>query len=196
VELLLVGLLALALGIVVGLVVGARRRVNLVLSGGVLQGAGIARILPSDMPRRLPGDLLAGRILIALGDQVYQVPTLARGPARRWLEQMDLRFAALVSGLDDAAAVPEILALLESETEAMLDQLIAYDVTGVLPDRATIDEQASDAQILRAVLEVWRAVHPLAGTLAAAVSGTSGTSFVPPSSPLASTAGPPPTSIG
>jgi hypothetical protein len=109
---------------------------------------------------------------------------------------MDLRFAALVSGLDDAAAVPEILALLESETEAMLDQLIAYDVTGVLPDRATIDEQASNAQILRAVLEVWRAVHPLAGTLAAAVSVTSGTSFVPPSSQLVSTAGHQPTSIG
>lgn len=186
--------LALALGIVLGLVVGARRRVNFILTGGALRGAGVARVLPSDLPRRAPADILAGRILVVLGDNVYPVPVLARGPSRRWLEQLDIRFAGIVSGLDDAATTPEILEVLNTETDAMLDLLISYDQSGALPDRARIDELASDTQILRAVLEVWRAVHPLAGTLAAAVTRMSGPSPAPPSRRPATTAGPPTTS--
>lgn len=189
--------LALALGLVIGFVVGARRAFNLMLSGRSVRTtkARVARFMPEGMPARSPEDILAGRVRVTLGGTTHNLPVLPRGPSKRWLEQLDARFATLAMSLDAAADTPAILGLLVSETDALYDLLLSYDQSGVLPSRAEIDETATDAQILQAVLEVWRAVHPLVASVVEAASLTRGPSSGRPTSSLASTAGDPTSSM-
>lgn len=189
--------LALALGFVIGLVVGARRAFNLMLSGRSTRTtkARVARFMPEGMPARSPEDILAGRVRVMLGGTTHILPVLPRGPSKRWLEQLDDRFAALAMSLDAAADTPAIMSLLVSETEALYDLLLSYDQSGILPSRDEIDETATDAQILQAVLEVWRAVHPLVASVIEGASATRGPSSGPPTSSLASTAGGPTSSM-
>lgn len=189
--------LAAALGFVLGVVVGARRAVTLLVSGRALRAtnARMASFLPQTIPARSSADILAGRVRIGLGGSEYSLPVLPRAASRRWLEALDARFAALAAALD-AADTPGIMALLAAETDALYDMLLLYDDTHVLPDRAAIDEVATDAQVLHAVLEVWRAAHPLLGTVidATEASPTPGPSSAPASSPPMPTAGAPTTS--
>lgn len=190
--------LALALGFVIGLVVGARRALNLVLAGRAVRSssARLARFMPETMPARSAADILAGRVRVLLGGTTYDLPVLARGPSKRWLEQLDARFATLAASLDAAADTPTIMSLLVAETDALYDLLLSYDQSAVLPSRAEIDETATDAQILAAVLEVWRAVHPLVGSMIDGADGaTSGRSSGPPTPSPATTAGGPTSSM-
>lgn len=190
-------ILALALGFLVGLVVGARRAFSLMLSGRSVRttNARISRFMPSTMPTRSAADILAGRVRVQLGGTTHELPVLARGPSRRWLEQLDLRFAALAGSLEAAGDdAPQVMNLLVAETDAMYDMLLSYDQSGVLPSRDEIDETATDAQILHAVLEVWRAVHPLVASVSEGASPIAGPSSAPPSSPPRNTGGLPDTS--
>jgi len=155
--------------------------------------AGLARFLPAAAPTRSAEDILAGRIRVMLGGAIYQLPVLSRAASRAWREQLDERFAALTADLEAAGDnAGQVLERLAAETDALLDMLLLYDQTGALPDRAEIDGTASDAEILRAVIEVWRAANPLAVTLIEADSATptSGTSSGLPSGPHRPTAGP------
>lgn len=188
--------LALALGFVLGLVAGARRALNLVLSGRAVRttNARLAHFMPDTMPARSAADILAGRIRVVLGATTHELPVLPRGPSKRWLEQLDARFATLALSLDKASDTPEIMGLLVTETDAMYDMLLSYDQSGVLPSRDEIDETATDAQILHAVLEVWRAVHPLVDSVTGVASATSGPSSAPRTSSPRPTAGDPTTS--
>jgi hypothetical protein len=189
--------LALAFGFVIGLVVGARRALNLVLSGRAVRttGARLARFMPPSVPTRSAADILAGRVRSVLGATTHDLPVLARGPSKRWLEQLDTRFATLAVSLSAADDTPAIMSLLAAETDALYDMLLSYDQTGVLPSRDEIDETATDAQILHAVLEVWRAAHPLVASVTASLDDRmSGPSAAPPSSPPQPTDGAPSTS--
>lgn len=192
-DLVIVAGLALALGFVLGLLAGARRAFNLIASGRSLRStsARIARLMPETVPTRTAADILAGRVQVVLGGTTHALPVLARGPSRRWLEQLDARFATLAGGLSEAGNdTPAILQLLVGEQDALYDMLLSYDQSGVLPPRAEIEETATDAQILHAVLEVWRAAHPLvASAVAGAASPTSGPWPEPSSSPPPPTAG-------
>lgn len=183
-DLILVAALALALGFLLGALVGARRTLAMIRSGRNLRAVGgVVGGMASEVPARSSADVLAGRIRVLLGGTTYELPVLARGPSRRWLETLDTRFESLAADLGAASDNPElIMRRLASETDALYDLLLSYDQTHVLPDRAEVDEVASDAQILHAVLEVWRAVHPLADTLSQAASTTSTTLFEQPSS--------------
>jgi len=183
VELLIVAALALALGLVLGALVGARRTMAMIRSGRNLRAVGAVARMSGEVPVRSSADVLAGRIRVLLGATTYELPVLARGPSRRWLESLDSRFASLATDLGAASDNPEvIMARLAAETDALYDLLLSYDQANVLPPRAEVDEVASDAQILHAVLEVWRAVHPLADTLSQAASTTSTKLFEQPSS--------------
>jgi hypothetical protein len=190
--------LALAFGFVIGLIVGARRALNLVLSGRAVRttGARLAHFMPPTVPIRSAEDILAGRVRIVLGGTTHNLPVLARGPSKRWLEQLDARFATLALSLDAARSnTPELMGLLVAETDALYEMLLSYDQTGVLPSRDEINETATDAQILHAVLEVWRAAHPLVDSVTASLDAeTAGPSAAPSSSPPPPTDGPSSTS--
>lgn len=191
--------LALALGFVTGLLVGARRAFSLIASGRAMRTtrSRLARLMPDTMPSRTAADILAGRVQVVLGGTTHVLPVLPRGPSRRWLEQLDARFATLAGSLSAAGDdTPAIMALLAGEQDALYDMLLSYDQSGVLPARAEIEETATDAQILHAVLEVWRAAHPLADSaIAGSEPPTNGTPSGPRSSPPPPTDGVPSTSL-
>ena len=192
---LLVAALILALGFLLGVGFGAARAFRLAAQQRAARGANaaLARFWPEQMPNRSAADILAGRIRIVLGGSVYDLPVLPRGASRRWIESLDARFHSLAGAMDAAGDdTPQIIALLLSQSDGLYEMLLTYDQSGVLPPRDEIDEQATDIEILRAVLEVWRAANPLAATLAGMETDeppTNGSSPELPSTPPSPTAG-------
>lgn len=192
---LLVVALALVLGFVLGTGVGAARAFRLTAQRRAAAGASaaLASFWPEAMPQRSAADILAGRVRLVLGGVPYDLPVLPRGESRRWLESLDLRFATLGALLDEAADdTPRILTMLAQHQTLLLEMLKSYDTGDVLPETEHLEEYATDAEILRAVIEVWRAANPLAATLAGMPSGetvTDGTSHEPLSMPQQSSAG-------
>lgn len=183
--------LALVLGFLVGLRTGVVRVYREMARRRAMTGAsaGFARLWPQELPLRSAADIIAGRIRVVLGGTVYELPVLSRAESRRWLESLDARFVSLAGGLAEAGNDTErILTMLMAEVSDLYEMLLTYDQRGVLPPRAEIDEIASDVEILRAVIEVWRAVNPLAAMLAAEPP-TSGSSPEPSSTPQQPMAG-------
>ncbi len=192
-ELLFAAGFGFLLGAGLGQLRAARRQAARRAAAGA--ASGLARFLPAAAPTRSAADILAGRIRILLGGALYELPVLPRAASRRWLEALDERWAQL-PGLLDAAGndTPAILRLLVAQTDAMYEALYEYDQSGALPERAVLEEVATDAEVLRAVMEVWLAANPLAATLADVGAATDGTSPELPSSPPSPTAGVPMTS--
>lgn len=148
---------------------------------------GLARLIPA---RRSAEDIFAGHVRLVLGGEEFVVPVRSRKANREWLVALDGRLAALLDSLEVLDDEAEVLALLFGATDAFLDALLSYDAEGVLPPRETIDERATDIEIMTAVMEVWRAAHPLAAIalgLAPSVPSTPSPASTP--SPPAPTAG-------
>jgi hypothetical protein len=119
---------------------------------------GLAALIPA---KRSAEDIFAGRIRVELGGTTYTMPVRSRKANREWLESLDASFAALLGNLETIDDPEAVLRLLYSATDEFLDALVSYDLTDALPPRAVIDEEASDPEIIRAVMEVWRAANPL-----------------------------------
>jgi hypothetical protein len=87
--------------------------------------------------------------------------------ARQWLGTLDGSFAA-VATLIEAKDVPEALRALAAHTDTLYDLLADYAaLVGVdLPVRDSELDFASEPEILRATVEVWAALNPLAVGLA------------------------------
>ncbi len=183
----LLPLATLVVGLFMGLAIGAARAFTLSNRQRAVAGmnARMGRFWPETLPARSASDILAGRITVVLGNELFELPVLPRGASRRWLQSLDMRFAILANDLETAGDdTPMILNRLLSETDGMYEMLRSYDQTDVLPPRERIDEFVTDVEILRAVLEVWRAANPLAATLTGTTgSETTGTSPDLPSSP-------------
>jgi hypothetical protein len=197
-------LFALALGVLIGAGIGVRSGLRLAERRRATSSAHaqLARLWPGQLPQRSAADILAGVIRVSLGGLTYTLPVLSRKAAREWLESLDRRFAALAVDLEKAGNdTPTILTRLISEASGLLDMLYQYDVAagGILPPRTDLEDNATDTEILRAVLEVWRAVNPLADTLVEmgeqeAVPPTDGTRLAQLTTPPRPTGGDPTTS--
>lgn len=189
-------LLALALGALAGYFVGGARVTAQVRRGRLVRkaGAALAPLLPETGPARTLADIFANRIRVRLGGITYELPVLPRAANRRWLESLEGQLAATAAAYQAAAADPaQIVPLLLGEAGVGYELLLSYDQGGVLPSIDEIDELATDAEILRAVMEVWQAANPKAAG-EAAQGGTSTSSPGPSTSSAASTAGVPTTS--
>lgn len=176
---ILLAVVALGLGLLLGFLGGARYTFTLLSSGRAVRSAGarMALLMPQSVPERTSEDILAGRVRIQLGPMTYVLPVLPRGPSRRWLESLDQRFVNLGVALAQAHEDPQvIIQTLSAETDGLYELLLTYDQTNVLPPRDELEEFATDAQILHAVLEVWRAAHPLVATVATESRPTNGAS--------------------
>lgn len=189
-------ILALALGLTLGFVVGGARVTAQVRRGQLVRraGAALAPLLPDESPVRSLGDILAGRVRVRLGGITYELPVLPINDNRRWLESLEGRLAAVAGAIEQSNADPEtMLRLLLGEHEAAYALLQSYDQGGVLPPADEIGMLASDAEILRAVLEVWQAANPKAAA-ERAPGATSTSSPGRSTSSAANTAGAPTTS--
>lgn len=189
--------LALGLGFVLGLGVGAVRALRVEARRRAAAGvsAQMARLWPTELPERSAADIIAGIIRVVLGGRVYELPVLPRAPSRRWLESLDVGWADALSDVSESGNDQgAILARLMAYHDELYALLKSYDTGNVLPPIEDIDEYATDAEIFRAVVEVWRAANPLAATLAGMASPTDGTSPAASSSSPLPMAGVPTTS--
>jgi hypothetical protein len=168
-ELAIVAVLALSLGFLLGVGVGAVRALRVEARRRQAAGASgvLAQLWGDGPPTRSPSDVWAGRIRITLGGVEYVLPVAPRQVARQWLATLDGSFAA-VATLIDAKDVPEALRALAAHTDTLYDLLVDYAaVVGVdLPVRDSEFDFASEPEILRATVEVWAALNPLAVGLA------------------------------
>lgn len=131
-------------------------------------------------------------IRITLAGESYELPVLSIRENREWKAQLNARTAALISALDDTDDLPAVLTVLSNQVDDLLEMLVAYDLTGVLPPRDEIESIRPDPtnEIFEAVKEVFKAANPQVGisleTVAAAMPETS---LPPTSTPPPPTAG-------
>jgi hypothetical protein len=146
-------------------------------------------VLDSIMGPRPVEAILAGRARVTLAGQEYVLPDLPNRANREWLASLDELVSSSLTGLDNAGDdIPAILVTLKGASEALLDALVAYDKSGVLPSRDVLDDTATPSEILYAVMGVWQAANPLVGIALAGVLPTSTTSSEPTSSSPTTTA--------
>lgn len=114
------------------------------------------------LPARSVEDVLAERVRVLIGDEVYTLGVLSIAENREWKERMDLELGYLllrITGSDDGEA---ILRMFDGAEQVFLDLLVSYDRQGVLPPRDELERRMTQMGLVRAVLEVWRAARPLA----------------------------------
>lgn len=128
------------------------------------------------LPERSAEDITAGRIRLTFGVAESARPVdllvLPINANRIWKERLEKALGGIWEGLDVAEA-PKIMAWLASQTDDMLALLEAYDAHHVLPERAWIEDNATDQQVLTAFLGVCAAAHPLAVSVIDALSSNS-----------------------
>lgn len=113
-------------------------------------------------PERSVEDILAGRLRLTFGEKTFDLPVLSIAANRRWREGMEARLQPLVNATG-SNSVTRILKALTAADDALLDLVLSYDETHVLPDKAELEELARPADALRALLEVRAAANPLLG---------------------------------
>lgn len=198
-DLAIVAVLALSLGLALGYGAGTVRALRLEARRRAAAGASgvLAQVWGDGPPVRSPADIWAGRIRITLGGVEYTLPVAPKRLARDWVESLDNRFAT-TAALLEAKEVPDAIRALDAlQNDALHDLLISYaaSVGITLPARDSELDFATSPEVLRATVEVWAALHPLAVALVQGEkSPTSGPSAPSTSSSPASSAGDPTTS--
>jgi hypothetical protein len=133
--------------------------------------------------------ILAGHCRVVLGGQEYLLPDLPNRANREWLASFSGDLGGLMSSLDaNQDNVSAILAALTAASDQVLELLMSYDRTSVLPSREWVDENATPREIVYAVMGVWQAANPLVGIALSGVIPTSSTPSVPTSSSSPTTA--------
>ncbi|HEX5013017.1 MAG TPA: hypothetical protein VFV72_02575 [Candidatus Limnocylindrales bacterium] len=109
-------------------------------------------------------DILSRTVRVTLAGREYELAVLTIAGNKRWKASLDKRLTGMLNGLE---ALPDndvgtIFNLLNSQVDALLDLLVEYDTTGVLPPRDVLEETVYESELLVAVREVWRAANPFA----------------------------------
>jgi len=117
-------------------------------------------------PLRPPREVVGAYIDVSLGGKSFELKELPRRANRQWLAGLqeavgNLRTAEALETFD------QMVGFLASQSEVMMDLLIAYDQLGnkVLPDREWIDTHATDGECYAAWKKVTAAASPLASEL-------------------------------
>lgn len=125
----------------------------------------------SFLPERAIEDIVAERVRLTIGGEEYILPAKVVEDNEAWLASLNADFRGLMDALDKAGDdTSTIVALLTRDPDWLIDHLISYDHTGVLPDKATIRKGMTPIKLLMAVGEVWRAANPLVDIAAAALT--------------------------
>jgi hypothetical protein len=125
----------------------------------------------SFLPERTIEDMIAERVRLTIGGEVYILPAKVVEDNEVWLSGLNGDFRGLMEALsksgDDYSVV---VGLLTRDPDWLIDHLISYDHTGVLPDKAVIRKSLTPIKLLMAVAEVWRAANPLVDIALAAMT--------------------------
>lgn len=126
---------------------------------------GVAALLRSLLPARSADDILAGIVRLHFGDQTVFMPVLPIRANREWKELFNERVMRTLASLDEQADAASVLRWMLGMTDQQLALLHAYDRSGVLPSQDWLDENATESELLTALLGCTAAAFPLVATL-------------------------------
>lgn len=105
------------------------------------------------MTEQTAEDRLSGILRLRFGSVETEVPALPLRPAKKWVDLLAAKLAAIgASPTGDSSA---LLRLANETVDAALDLIVAYDRDGVLGGREWLEDNATPWQI-RSALEVMR----------------------------------------
>ena len=114
-------------------------------------------------------DVLSGRVRIRLAGEEYVLPVLTIGQNEDWIASMDAEIAAIA---DIDGDYVEVMGVLQSMSDRLLDFVYSYDRLHVLPERGEWERDIYPHEALRAVAEVRLAANPIGGLAVAEILGT------------------------
>lgn len=126
---------------------------------------------------RTVDDVLSGRLRVTLGGEVYDLPVRSIASNRRWVESLDAGMGSLLRAVSAAGEDYQAIAsaLMGVGAEELLDLVVAYDESHVLPSKDDLEEVVKPHEALLAVVGIRRVQNPLADAgLAAASSAIAG----------------------
>lgn len=131
-------------------------------------------MLESFGPERTVEDVLAGRLRVTLGGETYVLPVRSIASNRRWVESLDAEMIGLLVAVSEAGDdITSIMSgFMQIGAEQLLNLVIAYDETGVLPPREQLEEVVRPHETLMAVMGIRRVQNPLADAGLAAMLNT------------------------
>lgn len=139
-------------------------------------------------PSRSAEDILSRVVRVTIGGQTYELPVRSIRANREWKAGLDARLSHVLARIEASDTAEDsraaLVAALSSQVDDLIDMLIAYDTSGVLPSREAIEDIEPDAtlDIVRAVRGVMNAASPLVVAALARISGTRTEPSSPPTS--------------
>lgn len=121
------------------------------------------------IPERSAADILAGQLHLTLGGKLYTLRVLPIKATREWLTNLEDGTARLLGLLDKAGDMDGVLGAFRGVTDQLEAALRAYDRDNVLPPHEQLEEEATDTEVLMAVLAVWSAANPFASVALSAM---------------------------
>ncbi len=115
-------------------------------------------------------------VQVTLGGKTYPITPLPYGPSKRWREQLSAPLGEIASVLmvdleeaaGDLAGVGSLVAVgqrvLVGAPDLLVEMLFAY-APNLAEDRAHIEAQAYDGELMAAFLEVLKLAYPFGGLL-------------------------------
>jgi hypothetical protein len=126
-------------------------------------------VFESLIPSRSVEEIVSGIVPVRLGSATYALPELSMAGTDAWAASIDGRLAGLlgaVDRLDSGGTIAQLFLVAKQFDAELLDTLIAYDTTGVLPERDELRANATHTQVLFAVMGVWATTSsPLAAAV-------------------------------
>jgi hypothetical protein len=113
-------------------------------------------------PLRPNGDV---GLQVTLGGEAYSLPVLSMRRNRDWLGAFSGALTGMVNGIGEPKTLDEVASVIASYATSYMDILIAYDYSGVLPDREWIDTHATDREVYEAIRNVSEVAAPFGSNL-------------------------------
>lgn len=116
-----------------------------------------------------------GLLLIRIGGQIKEVPTLKIKHSRKWKDQVATVFGKITDRLPTTAEKNEdvLRPLMNLASDVAIELVLAYDITTALGGKRWIEDNADDREVFEALQQMLTATFPL-GSVLRSVVGASG----------------------
>jgi len=126
-------------------------------------------------PLRPPDEVAGGFLRVSLGGQARSLPILKIDHNRAWKELFNVTVSEALGGTRQLQTLDDVVNLLATSTDTMLDLLVAYDESGALGGKEWMDRNATDRDIYEALKKVTDAAFPFGVDLITRVPNFMGT---------------------
>jgi hypothetical protein len=97
---------------------------------------------------------------LTLGGREWRVRPRSITTNREWQGQVKEAIGEKFAGLEKVDGAEDLFGYLSGSTDTLLDMVLGYDETGALPDRAWVLDNASDHEVLEALLVLMEQSFP------------------------------------